>query len=52
MRQHGEAGSSDAETVEEEREWIQELIKKYGYELWDMFNMDETGHFYVYTPSF
>jgi hypothetical protein len=52
MRRHGEAGSSNAETVEKEREQIQELIKKYGYELRDMFNMDETGHFYVYAPIF
>lgn len=52
MRQHGEAASSNAETVEKERERIQELIKKYGYELRDMFNMDETGHFYAYAPSF
>jgi hypothetical protein len=29
---------------------IQELIDKYGYELRDIFNMDETGLFYVYVP--
>ena len=33
MRWHGEAGSSNAETVEKERKRIQELIKKYGYKL-------------------
>ena len=52
MRRHGEAGSSNAETVEKERKQIQELIKKYGYKLWDIFNMDETGFFYGYTPIF
>jgi cupin superfamily acireductone dioxygenase involved in methionine salvage len=49
MRQHGEAGLSNAETVGKERKQIQELIKKYGYELQDIFNMDETGLFYGYT---
>jgi cupin superfamily acireductone dioxygenase involved in methionine salvage len=38
--------------VEKEREQIQKLIKKYGYELRDMFNMHETGNFYAYAPSF
>jgi cupin superfamily acireductone dioxygenase involved in methionine salvage len=50
IRRHGKAGSSNAETVEKERRWIQELIKKYGYELRDIFNMDETGLFYGYAP--
>jgi hypothetical protein len=43
FKRHGEAGSADAATVERERQRIQELIKKYGYELQDIFNMDETG---------
>ena len=32
-------------TLERERKQIQELISKYGYKLWDIFNMDETGLF-------
>ena len=51
LKRHGEAGSADSETVERERERIQELIKKCGYKLRDIFNMDETGLFYVYAPS-
>jgi Fe-S cluster assembly scaffold protein SufB len=51
LKRHGEAASADAKTVETERKRIQELIKKYGYELRDIFNMDETGHFYGYAPS-
>jgi hypothetical protein len=41
-KRHGEAASADSETVEREQSRIQELIKKYGYELRDIFNMDET----------
>jgi hypothetical protein len=52
MRRHSEAGLLNAETVEKERKWIQELIKKYGYELQDIFNMDKTGLFYGYAPIF
>jgi hypothetical protein len=51
MRRHSEAGSSTAESVENEREQMQVLIKESGYELKDMFNMDETGLFYGYAPS-
>jgi len=47
---HGEAGSVDQECVERERRCIQELIEKYGYELRDFFNMDESGLFYGYIP--
>ena len=47
-KRHGEAASANAETVEKERERIQDLIAKYGYELRDIFNMDETGLFYAY----
>lgn len=52
MRRHGEAGSARAETVERERKRIQELIKKYGYELRNIFNMDETGLFYGSVHTF
>jgi len=51
MKRHGEAASANAETVENERRRIQELIKKYGYRLRDIFNMDETGLFYGYVPN-
>ena len=50
MRQHGEAALTRVETVERERKQVQELIGKYGYELRDIFNMDETGLFYGYAP--
>ena len=50
MKRHGEAASANASTVEQERKRIQELIKKYGYELHDIFNMDKTGLFYRYVP--
>jgi cupin superfamily acireductone dioxygenase involved in methionine salvage len=50
MRRHGKAGLSNAETVEKERKRIQKLIKKYGYELRDIFNMDEMGLFYEDAP--
>jgi hypothetical protein len=46
MKRHGEAASADAENVERERKRIQELIDKYGYELRNIFNMDETGLFW------
>jgi hypothetical protein len=48
FKRHGEGGSVDLERVERERRRIQELIKKYGYELRDIFNMDETGLFFGY----
>jgi hypothetical protein len=46
MNRHGEAVSANAETMEKEKKRIQELIKKYGNQLQDIFNMDETGYFY------
>lgn len=52
LKRHGEATSSSAETVERERKQIQEFIMEWGYELWDIFNMDETGLFYGYAPIF
>ena len=48
LKRHGEAGSADPETVERERQRVQELIKRYGYEPKDIFNMDETGFFYAH----
>jgi hypothetical protein len=45
-RNHGKAGSASLEIVEQERLWIQELIKKYSYQPQDIFNMDKTGLFY------
>jgi hypothetical protein len=50
FKRHGDAGSADPETVKTEQKHIQELIDKYGYELRDIFNMDETGLFYGYVP--
>jgi len=47
FKRHGEAGSSDPADVEKERARIRELIWKYRYHLKDIFNMDETGLFYV-----
>jgi hypothetical protein len=45
-RRYGEAGSADPEAVAKEKKRVAELIAKYGYELRDVFNMDETGLFY------
>jgi len=50
FKHHGEAASGDPETAEREQRCIQELIEKYGYELQDIFNMDETGLFYGHVP--
>jgi len=47
---HGEAVSVDQEQVERERRHIWELIERYGYELREIFNMDESGLFYGYIP--
>lgn len=52
LKRHGEAGSVDPEKVERERRRVQGLIKEYGYELRDIFNMDETGLFYGYAVLF
>lgn len=46
FKRHGDAASADPETVKTEQKHIQELIDKYSYELWDIFNMDKTGLFY------
>ena len=47
FKQHGEAGSANPEDVEHDREHICELIWCRGYQLKDIFNMDETGLFWV-----
>ena len=52
IKRHGEARSSGTKTVENKRKQVQGLIKKYGYELHDIFNLDEMGLFYGYTPDF
>jgi len=50
MKRHGEAASSKVQTVEMERERVQDLIRETEYELHNIFNMDETGLFYGYAP--
>lgn len=52
FKKHGEAGSASAEDVEKERTRVRELIVMYGYQLKDVFNMDETGLFFAYVPDF
>jgi len=47
VKRHGEAASATSETVEKEQLRLQELIKKLGYKLRDIFNADETGLFYA-----
>ena len=37
FKHHGDAASADLETVKREQKHVQELINKYGYELWDIF---------------
>ena len=48
FKRHGKAASAASETIAKERQRLQELIEKYGYRLWDIFNMDETSMFYAY----
>jgi hypothetical protein len=50
MKRHGEAASSNIDTVEKERKRVQDLIREAGYELRDVFNMDESGLFWGYAP--
>jgi len=52
MKRHGEAASSDVDTVEKERKRVQNLIKESRYNLRDIYNMDETGLFYGCAPIF
>ena len=47
FRHHGEAGSAAPADVEHECDRIWELIKRSGYWLKDIFNMDETGLFWA-----
>lgn len=47
LKCHGEAGSASPEEVESECEHIRELVAKHGYQLKDMFNMDEMGLFWA-----
>jgi len=49
-KHHGNVASADLETVKREQKCIQELIDKYGYELQDIFNMDEMALFYAHIP--
>ena len=51
-KRHGEASSSNAETVEEERKRVQKIIQEQGYGLKDIYNMDETGLFYGHAPRY
>ena len=48
FRTHSKASSVEPTMVEIEHERIHKLIQKYGYQLKDIFNMDETGLFYAY----
>ena len=50
LKCHGEAASANPEVVVEEQCRIQMLIKEQGYQLRDIFNMDETGLFYACVP--
>lgn len=47
MKRHGEAGSVVDTDVEQERKRMKECIAASGYAPRDIFNMDETGLFYV-----
>jgi len=43
---HGEAASASVEMAERKQQHIQELVKEYSVDPWDLFNTDETGLFY------
>ncbi|KAJ7733553.1 hypothetical protein DFH07DRAFT_780575 [Mycena maculata] len=47
LKRHGEAGSAYPVTIEEERLRVQKLILYEGYDLNNVFNMDETGLFWA-----
>ncbi|KAF5369186.1 hypothetical protein D9615_009952 [Tricholomella constricta] len=51
FKRHGEAASADIRDIEHERERLRELIRKHGYRLKDIFNMDETGLFWAMPPD-
>lgn len=46
---HGEAGSVDVSTLEDQRKSLRELLREYSPS--DVFNMDETGLFFRMQPS-
>ena len=48
IKRHDKVASADLVTAAKERERVQELIKKSGYTLQDIYNMDEIGFFYIY----
>jgi hypothetical protein len=52
LKRYGEAASANPEVIETERSRIRELLKEHGYQLRDIFNMDETGLFYAYAVPF
>jgi hypothetical protein len=47
LKRHGEAASTDPAAIAAERVRIQAIIEDGGYQLGDIFNMDETGLFYA-----
>ncbi|KAJ7337555.1 hypothetical protein DFH08DRAFT_915873 [Mycena albidolilacea] len=47
FKRHGEAASANIADITAERARIQQLILYEGYDLWDVFNMDQTGLFWV-----
>ncbi|KAF5383069.1 hypothetical protein D9615_004968 [Tricholomella constricta] len=51
LKRHGEAGSADPNEIEHERQRLRDLIAKHKYQLNDIFNMDETGHFWGMPPD-
>jgi hypothetical protein len=51
FKRHGDAASANLETVERERQRMQDLVKEYGVEPRDLFNTDETGLFYGQVPG-
>jgi hypothetical protein len=48
FKRHGEAGSATPGVVAHERQRVQKLLEERGYDLKDIFNMDETGLFDAY----
>jgi hypothetical protein len=51
FKRHGEAASASPEAMEDERKRVQDLIKKDGWKVRDIYNMDETGLFYGWVFS-
>jgi Fe-S cluster assembly scaffold protein SufB len=47
IKRHSEAASVASEVVEKEQQCVQELIKRHGYQLRDIFNTDESGLCYA-----